>query len=75
MVIEPFFVCFWFFEIQPQNGPFLTILPYYSLCKMAIFATFQIRVNLPFFLSNVFAKLTFRNGQIFAINWLENPVD
>ena len=31
-------------KFPPQNRPFLTILPYYSLCKMAIFATFQNRV-------------------------------
>ena len=28
-------------EVQPRNGPLFTILPYYSLCTLAIFATFQ----------------------------------
>jgi len=39
-----FFVLFLILEIQLQGRLVLTILPYYSPCKMADFATFQKRV-------------------------------
>ena len=41
VVLESFLVYFNHLEVKSQNRPFFTILAYYSLCKMAIFATFQ----------------------------------
>ena len=40
MCLGSCFVLLLIFEIHPQGTSYLTILPYYSLCKMAIFSTF-----------------------------------
>ena len=36
VILGSFFACFWHFEFLPKIGHFLTILPYYNLCRMAI---------------------------------------
>ena len=43
-------------ETQPQGSSVLTILPDYSLCKMANFATFQKRVIFPILCFIVFER-------------------
>ena len=46
-LIRHIIISVWFsiLKVEPKQGPFLTILLYYGLCKMAIFATFQNRVT------------------------------
>ena len=67
MCLKSFLVLFLFFEIHPHTRSVLEISPYYSLYKMANFATFQKRV--------IFRMLTLYLGVFLrriTVTWLKS---